>query len=334
MRRRLLAVSIIGALLLGMVGCHAKSSTRAEAFTKKYNAYIELGNHITGWLWLCFEGYAETYGSGKELDVIALKDSHYFDPENPSRFPIVQGMYDTAKQTLAYTKDKPVFEQADPAMEDLIGELTKTYDLMNQQSAYYEAKTFKTDNFKGARELHKKFIAQIDVLLDSYDKFDAAFEVINNQVVQEDLENLKKEGYLSNYYAMKCINDAQSIQKFLMKNKITDENILSLKPEDFKPLASALKTDYAAYQTYIQGDTGKEEKKDRKIIQSEDFSRNMGYVSAIVQDIIIIVTAKDLHAADSKDSGKVTTGEVLPIEFFNEYLTRSIDDYNKIISQP
>ena len=331
MRKLLAVICLVCFFSMGIAGCNAEVSKDSEDNTEKYNAYIEMSNHVTGWLWLCFKEYFEIYGSDKELDIAALKEAGNFDPENPARFPIVQGMYDTADKVLEYTKKEPIFEEADPAMAAFLGELKKTYDRMNELDQYYTAKTYKTDNFEGAKELHKHFVAQTKVMLSKYDTFDASFKKIADEVVKRELENYKQEGYLSMYYALKCMDSAEALQKFFIIKEITDDNLLEVDLAEYRPLYTVLQTNSRDYLNYIQSNDGKEEQKGYKVIQSEDFLRDLKTAVASAEDILVIAEAKDLHAADHRNDTRVTTGEIVPIEIFNEYLSRMIDDYNKII---
>ncbi len=274
-------------------------------YMQKFNTYVNIENHISTWLASNIQSYIEAYGNPNELSALSLA--------------IMPMYYDRADEALKYTIMEPKFYLADQEMEELIIELKKTYDMMNELSNYYKGKTYQTDDNKGAKQLHDQFISQVDRLQENYEAFHGAFQATSSHVMGKNLEKYKDLGHLSNYYLMKCIMSAQAIEQYFFREEITDDTILKIGLGEYQRLYTTFKKDYNAYNNYIKSRKIKKEEQKHTVIASEHLSLELeGLVSAVDE-----ITATKLGQKNI---------ETMSISLVDEHLSKVIIEYNALVN--
>ncbi|MGF7050076.1 hypothetical protein J2T13_004599 [Paenibacillus sp. DS2015] len=84
---------------------------------EKFNAYVDLGNYITGWLDMDVYSYTEDFGWEEEMTFKNNFDIQKFDSRVLS--PIIEGAFDIVDTILEYTSKDPSFGAADETMKEL-----------------------------------------------------------------------------------------------------------------------------------------------------------------------------------------------------------------------
>lgn len=329
MKKLMSFVSVCVVLSLLLSACNGSDSggrSKAVADTAKYNAYVELGNFMSGWLDLNVYAYAEKFGFDEEIQF--KKD---FDPktfEGAVMTPIIKGFFDKVDKTLEYASTEPSYGAADETMKALSPKLKDFLTTINEVDAYYRSKGFAEDDFAKGKELHKKLIAQYHEYTDLANTFFADMIEITKQKEQDELERLKNDDYMLRYYAKSVVMKAKDIQNDFIAAKVDDSNLSEYDAAAFKEKYDALTEDMNQFLEYAK-DKSRMEKEG---IQSFwRFDQAIPGVKASATDILQFLQKKTPTETKSS-SGKVTTHDRIGlIEQYDNKVFDMISCYNNMI---
>lgn len=286
-----------------------------------YNAYIDISNDLVGRLNDSLNRYFTYVDFDTEFRLLE-EDGNYYDCYSVSG---PQRNVTDAYELVNNKTDKDELDQAFldmyPSISALIKALTDIYE-------YTDQKTFLEDNYAKSQEQHTALLSVLEEYYNTGEVFRTALLEVADELHQEDLEQMKADGYEVLYSLNMVIDLAQKIQSELYEEEVWDENILDMDLTKIQPLYDDFSSYVEAVASYAKND---------EALNAE------GFYSASLS--MFVIHMNDAHSSISKVLEKVKAGEALSesdrmitiagqcnLTAFSTGVSNMVSAYNSLIS--
>lgn len=332
MKKLLHMIALVGLVLLMVTGCGADTSNEAYAGSEmefdKYNLYVEQTNFINGFVSLVVEGYYSQYTDS---------DGEFTPPETKEAMAVnyfMDNFLETIQSLEVYAGQEPSFGEADTKMITLSQNTYKVMTLMNEISTYYSEEKYLEDDFEQGRILHDQLVEAYNEMYDAETAFSLAFADTVTKKEEEQRLALKDEGLLMGYYAIEILIQAEEIQEVFIEAGASDENLLDVSLEDYKPVHDKFMEIYNQLVATSQ-DTDQLEKEglgDHYGVgrYMEEVERLASAENALYQAIETQTPSTDGDGVifETNSDGTIGTGAHMYFENFYDKYQLSVDAYN------
>lgn len=295
-----------------------RKDPKTELILKK-NSYVELNNFLTGRFYTdVLNRYFINFGTEK-----------FAKPKSSSPFvnPVAQHEMELIDKALQYSKKEPHIQGFDEAVGDLIPKLNKLIGQFNEAHDYYKQKDYIDDSYKKGAEYHKQIISLFfDQVEPSMQVFFEQIEKLDEEQRKKNMEDLKANDIMIQYYMLDILIKARDIQSELGEQNIDSANVLKLDLAPFKKKYTSLIETIKKYKE-VSEDSARIQKEGFYPAQLSEMLRNAGEVKAAATEIIDRVQKKEPVDAFDIKHGYVDSKEGTP-ENYSKKLARLIDYYN------
>lgn len=289
-----------------------------------YNAYIDINNAMVGRIYDSLDRYF-TYVDFEGTEFRLLDENgNYYDCYSLSS---AQKDVETAYEIVSGKGEKDALDKAFLDMYPSISTLIQT---LNEISDYTSLEAYLEDGYAKSQEQHTALLSVLEEYYTTGDVFRAELSAVAAQRQQEDLEQMKADGYVVLYSLNMVINLAKQIDNELYAEDVWDENILDMDLTVIQPL-------YDEFSEYVDAVLAYSEDDDALRAEGLGNSANMS---------IFIMNMKSTRDSLSKVLARVEAGEPLTefdtaitsiagqcsLSSFAEGLSDMIDSYNRLIS--
>ncbi len=264
------------------------SQFESDAFIEKYNVYITFENSFNKRVYEAYNRYFEWADIEK-----GPKESRY-----------IRGIYTLndfqIKNLEKALAKEPEIEMIDPLMLVVLEKSKILNEVVLESNEYYEKEDYKDDDFAKGELLHGRLVEAFNKYFTAYDAMKVEFVVLQGELFEHEVENLKKNGFIIRYNLKMSLHQAEGIIDTLGELNATELESLDVNKfdaqmtkfitiyDDLEKLVkdqAQLKKEYgdnfggkAYISSYIYGsrDFIRETRRLRKRIEKNDFksSRN------------------------------------------------------------
>jgi len=299
---------------------------KMKIYKYKDEAYESISKYILTDIHYNIASYLEYAGYEEELDIESLNNYIYQHDTVPFEIkPLKNKNYYLVKKIRKFVKKNPTYKESDLYMQRLIYEVIDTYDVINELHDYYAKNRYEVDDdFNKAKELHKKLILQINSLSEEHEKFNLAYDKEYWTNVEKCLEDYKDEGYLSNYYAYKCLSSADEIRRYMINKGFSaqyDSYIMEFDNAEYFRLCMEFKLAFRNYNRYIEDSESQKNERNFVFVASPQL---MDCFQNIDETIVIIPSIMNDYEM------YVLNNETAADDLFFNYYDNAVSEYNKI----
>lgn len=346
MRKKLAAACAVMMIAVTVMGCAGKtpsaSADESEASVQEeepeeeepaalseeeeqelYNLYIDLNNTMVGRLSSSLAKYFEYVDFQEEFTLLDGEDYFCYSISESTLDDL-----DRADELVAGKQEKSELDEAYMALSPVVRELIQT---LNEVQVYTDEDSFLEDDFAKGKELH----AVVWRTCNEYEPLGTDFidklGTVASAQREEDMEQMKEEGYEVTYALVSMISTAQEIQTAIYEQGIEDDSMmLQLDIEALRPL-------YEQYKEEVQTVLG--------YLSNEEALNNEGYPTQsayyVTFEDAVENSEKELDEIFRKVEAQEAPGgygivNVFTVDGsiagFNNKVSAMIDDYNRIIS--
>lgn len=296
-----------------------------DTLSELYNTYIDINNAMLGRVYDSLDRYF-TYVDFESTDFKLIDESSdYYDCYSvSSALRDVEAAY----EIVSGKGEKDALDQAFLDMYPSISSLLQT---LNEISEYTSPKTYLEDGYAKSQEQHTALLNVLEEYYTTGDIFIDELSVVASQRQQEELEQLKADGYVVFYSLNMVINLGKDIDNELYNQGVWDENILDMDLTAIQPL-------YDEFSQYVDEVLAYSENEDALKAEGLNNAPNLS---------MFITNMKSARDSLSKVLAKVEAGEPLSefdtsisssimgqcnLSSFEAAVSDMIDNYNRIIS--
>lgn len=296
-----------------------------ETAHQLYNTYIDINNEMLGRVSDSLSRYFNYVDfESDEFKLIDESDDYYDCYSVSSALNDVESAY----EILSGKSEKDALDQAFLDMYPSISSLLQT---LNEISDYTSPKTYLEDNYAKSQEQHTALLSVLEEYYTTGDTFIEELSTVASQRQQENLEQMKADGYVVLYSLNMVINSAQQIETELYTQDVWDDNILDMDLTVIQPL-------YDEFSQYVDEVLAYSEDDDALRAEGLGSSANMS---------MFVMYMKNTRDSLSKVLAKVEAGEPLGefdtmitsaatgqcnLSSFEAGVSEMISAYNRLIS--
>ncbi len=286
-----------------------------------YNNYIDINNYMVGRLYESLERYFNYVDIESEEFKLLDEEDNYYDC-----YSISDSQIEDLEETYEIVNGKSEKDALDQAFLNLYPSIKSLMLTLNEIYDYTDMETYKVDNFAKSQEHHVALMSALNEYTLAEEAFRNELNTLAAQRQEEELAQLKEEGYEVVYSLIMTINLAQELESELYRQEVWDDNILDMDLTTIKPL-------YDEFASYV--DTVLAYSEDSEALSKEGL--NSGSLALYVMHM------KDALKSFNRVLAKVEAGEALDssdlistmpgqcsLSAFSEGVSDMIDAYNNI----